>query len=294
VRLLAFGGWGQLGMDLVVACQGRHELLRPRHSETDVTDADAVRREVLRHRPDVVINAAAFHKVEACEREPAAAFAVNAVGALHVARAAAEAGAVCAFLSTDYVFDGLSESGYREADAPAPVNVYGASKAAGERLVQVASPGSLVVRVSGLFGHAGSSGKGGNFIETMLGMASRGEPISVVDDRRFSPTSTSDLAERLLQLFEAGRAAGIYHLANAGSCSWFELARVTFELAGVQARLTPRASRPDEVPRPASSVLLDTRSGGAGLAPARPWREALERYLRERNWSDDRMKVPLE
>jgi dTDP-4-dehydrorhamnose reductase len=294
VRLLAFGGWGQLGTDLVVACEGRHELLRPRHSETDVTDADAVRGEVLRHRPDAVINAAAFHKVEACEREPVAAFAVNAVGALHVARAAAEAGAACAFVSTDYVFEGSSESGYRETDAPAPVNVYGASKAAGERLVRIASPGSLVVRASGLFGHAGSSGKGGNFIETMLEMASRDEPISVVDDRRFSPTSTSDLAERLLQLLESGRASGIYHLANAGSCSWYELARATFELAGVQARLTPRASRADEVQRPASSVLLDTRSGGAGLPPARPWREALERYLRERNRSDDRMRVPLE
>jgi len=86
----------------------------------------------------------------------------------------------------------------------------------------------------------------------------------------------------------------VVHVAGGGQCSWFELARVTFELAGVQARLTPRASRPDEVPRPASSVLLDTRSEGAGLPPARPWRQALERYLRERNRSDDRMKVPLE
>jgi len=294
VRLLVFGGWGQLGADLVLACEGRHQLVRPHRSEVDVTDAVAVQRVVREQRPDAVLNAAAFHKVEACEAEPGAAFAVNAVGAHNVARAAAAEGSVCVFVSTDYVFDGMNDDGYVESHPPRPINVYGVTKAAGERLVEVASPRAVVVRTSGLFGHAGSSGKGGNFIETMLGMASRGEPISVVDDRRFSPTSASDLAERLLQLLESGRAAGIYHLANAGSCSWFELAKTTFELAGVQARLTPRASRPDEVPRPVSSVLRDTRSEGAGLPPARPWREALERYLRERNRLDDRMKVPLE
>jgi dTDP-4-dehydrorhamnose reductase len=289
VRILVFGGWGQLGTDLALASEGRHDLMRPRRSDVDITDADAVRRAIAEGRPDVVVDAAAFHKVEACEQQPAAAFAVNAVGASTVARATEDAGARCAFVSTDYVFDGANEAGYVEADAPRPVNVYGVTKAAGERLVELAAPGALIVRASGLFGHAGSSGKGGNFIETMLAMASRGESISVVEDRTFSPTSTADLARRLLLLLESGRAEGIYHLANAGSCSWFELARATFELAGIPADLSPRASRPDEVPRPRSSVLLDTRTEAAGLPPAPPWRDALSRYLTEREHRADRM-----
>jgi dTDP-4-dehydrorhamnose reductase len=289
VRILVFGGWGQLGTDLALACEGRHDLVRPRRSEVDLADADAVRRAVGQGRPDFVIDAAAFHKVEACEQQPAAAFAVNAVGAWSVARAAAERGARPVFVSTDYVFDGANEAGYVEADAPRPVNVYGVTKAAGERLVELAAPGALIVRASGLFGHAGSSGKGGNFIETMLALASRGEPISVVDDRTFSPTSTADLARRLLLLLESGRAEGIYHLTNAGSCSWFELAQATFELARVQADLSPRASLPGDVPRPRSSVLLDTRTQAEGLPPAPPWRDALNRYLTEREHRADRM-----
>ncbi len=289
MRLLAFGGWGQLGTDLARACQGRHELVRPRRGEADVTDPGAVRRVVGEVRPEVVINAAAFHKVEACESDPAAAFGVNAVGAWTVARAAAERGARSVYVSTDYVFDGAGEAGYLETDSPRPINVYGVTKAAGERLVELGAPGALVVRASGLFGHAGSSGKGGNFVESMLAMASRGEAISVVDDRTFSPTSSHDLAHRLLLLLESGRGSGIYHLVNAGSCSWFELAGAIFGIAGVEADLSPRASRPEEVPRPRCSVLLDTRSEAAGLPPAPSWRDALRRYLTERKPRADRM-----
>jgi dTDP-4-dehydrorhamnose reductase len=282
MRIVLFGGWGQLGSDLAIACRGRHELARPTHAEVDVADQVAVRRVVADARPDVVVDAAAFHKVESCEEDPARAFSVNAIGARHVAATARDEGARCVFVSTDYVFDGQEPSGYAE-DAPvAPLNVYGISKAAGERGVRVACPDSLVVRGSGLFGHAGSSGKGGNFVETMLAKAAAGVPISVVDDQVFAPTSTRDMAERILLLLEAQGPPGTYHVANTGSCSWFRFAREIFRLAGVDADLSPRPTGEEAVRRPPASVLLDTRTACLGLPPSRPWQDALAWYLEHR------------
>lgn len=244
--------------------------------------AEAVERCVESVRPDAVVDAAAFHRVEECERRPDAAFAVNALGALHVARAAEAAAAGCIFVSTDYVFGGEREDGYAEDDPPAPVNVYGASKAAGEHLVRLACRRATVVRAAGLFGHAGSSGKGGNFVDTMLAKAAAGEPISVVDDIRSSPTATADLAQRVLELLEQAAPPGVYHAANSGGCSWFEFAAAVFELAGVSADLSPRSAGEQAPSRPRCSVLLDTRSGALGLSPMRPWRDALAAYLEGR------------
>jgi dTDP-4-dehydrorhamnose reductase len=282
VRLLVFGGWGQLGTELARASEGTHELIRPTRADADVTDLSAVVGAVRDAAPDAVVNAAAFHKVEDCEADPATALTVNAIGAVNVARASAEAGARAVFLSTDYVFDGLKGVGYTEDDPVGPVNQYGVSKAAGERGVALACPDSLIVRISGLFGHAGSSGKGGNFIETVLRKAAAGETLSVVDDQRLSPTSADEAAGRLLRLLESGAPAGTYHLANRGSCSWFELAEAVLGLAGLDAPLERRSTGRDEVRRPPSSILADTRTGRLGLAPARPWREAVAAYLEGR------------
>jgi dTDP-4-dehydrorhamnose reductase len=285
MRLLLFGGWGQLGSDLVLVAEGRHEVVRPRRIEVDVTDEAAVEAFVADRRPDVVVDTAAFHRVEACETDPLRAFAVNALGALCVARAARRAGARCVYISTDYVFDGGRPQGYDEEAPVAPLNVYGVSKAAGERLVRIACPDSLVVRGSGMFGHAGSSGKRANFVETMLARATAGETIRVVDDQVFSPTSTRDLAERILQLLERKVPSGIYHAANSGSCSWYAFARTLFELAGLQVDLSPRSTGPEAdeaVVRPRWSILLDTRSVALGLPPNRSWEKALEWYLAAR------------
>jgi dTDP-4-dehydrorhamnose reductase len=280
VRLLVFGGWGQLGSDLAESAHRRgHELIRPRHNEIDVTDASAVAAGTRAARPDVVVNAAAFHKTEWCEQDPLQAFAVNAVGALRAARAAAAAAARCVYVSSDYVFDGEKEDGYTEDDVVDPMNVYGTSKAAGEVLVRLSDGDSLVVRGSGMFGRAGSAGKGGNFIETMLSKASAGEAIAVVDDLVFAPTSTHDMAERMMDLLERGAPAGIYHLANAGRCSWFDFALKVFDLAGMEVEVGRRSAGEDDVRRPRSSVLRDTKTAGLGLPPARPWEEAVAAYL---------------
>jgi dTDP-4-dehydrorhamnose reductase len=232
--------------------------------------------------PDVVVNLAAFHKVERCEEEPGAALSVNAVGAWTVARAARSARARCVFVSSDYVFGGDEPKGYEEDDPVGPVNAYGVSKAAGERLVSLACPDSLVVRASGLFGHAGSSGKGGNFVETILAKAAAGEPLAVVDDQVTAPTAAYDVAERLLLLLEREAPPGTYHAASTGRCSWFEFARAILDLAGSRADLTARSSEGDPVRRPRWSVLVDTQSSRLGLAPMRPWRDALAWYLSRR------------
>jgi len=287
VRLLVFGGFGQLGSDLEQVCAGRHELIRPTHRQVDVTERSAVAWAVGECSPDAVVDLAAFHKVEACEEDPGPALAVNAVGALNVARAARAAGARCVFVSTDYVFGGDRAIGYREDDPVAPVNAYGVSEAAGEQLVRLACPDSLIVRASGLFGHAGSSGKGGNFVESMLRKAEAGnrEPISVPDDLVFAPTSSRDLAERIVLLLERAVPAGTYHAANAGSCSWYGFAQKIFELGGLRPELLPRSAVGDPVRRPARSVLLDTKSIGLGLPPSRPWEDALQWYLETRTAS---------
>jgi len=282
MRILVFGGWGQLGSDLALAAAPRHEVIRPPRSEADVTDDTAVERTIRSTRPDAVVNAAAFHKVEACEEHPDRTFAVNTLGALAVARASRAAGARCVFLSSDYVFDGEGSDGYREDDPTSPLSVYGISKAAGERAVRTACPDSVVVRISGLFGHAGSSGKGGNFVETMLAKAAAGEPISVVDDQVFAPTCSRDGAERILLLLERGVPPGVYHAANAGSCSWHRFAQAIFRLSGVEADLSPRPAGEQAVRRPRSSILLDTKSGSLGLPPNRSWEDGLAWYLSAR------------
>jgi dTDP-4-dehydrorhamnose reductase len=280
MRLLVFGGWGQLGTDLDRKAEERgHDLVRPRRAEVDVTDRDLVTAALAATRPDAVVNLAAFHQVERCEEDPGSAFEVNAMAALGVARAAAAVGARHAYVSTDYVFDGRAWDGYAEDAAVGPLNLYGASKAAGEFLVRIACADTLIVRGSGLFGRAGSSGKGGNFVETMLAKAARDEDLSVVDDQVFAPTATVDMAERLLRLFEVDAPAGTYHLANAGATSWFGFAAAIFELSGVRPRLRPRRSDPGGVRRPARSILVDTRTAALGLPPARPWAEGLADYL---------------
>lgn len=282
MKIAIIGGWGQLGTDLAIAAEGRHELVRPRHSELDVVDADEALAFLQAARPDAVVNAAAMHKVELCEEDPTRAFAVNAVGALNVARAARAAGARVAFISTDYVFDGEQAAGFAE-DAPVgPLNIYGCSKVAGEVAVRAAAPDHLIIRGSGLFGHAGSAGKGGNFVDNMIARARTGQALSVVDDQIFAPTSTRDMAERILLLLERRVPPGTYHAANSGSCSWYSLARRAFEIAGVEANLSPRPTGESPVRRPRLSTLLDTKWMKLGLPPQRSWEEALRWYLENR------------
>jgi dTDP-4-dehydrorhamnose reductase len=244
-----------------------------------VTDAAAVGALVERARPDVVINTTAFHNLPVCEQEPETCFRVNVIGGWNVARAAAAAGAAVVQFSTDYVFEGTKGSPYLEDDARRSVNVYGAAKIATEDVVRQANPEHLVARVSGLYGLAGSAGKGGNFVETMLRLAREGNPINVVADQTTAPTNTAEIAEALLPLVREG-ARGTVHLAAGEGCSWHTFASAIFAIAGVSPELnavtTEQLGGP--VRRPPYSVL-----GSSRTAPMRHWREGLERYMREKH-----------
>jgi dTDP-4-dehydrorhamnose reductase len=281
MRTLLIGSHGQLGSDLCRVWAG--ELIALPHEALDVCDRDQVHGVIRSEAPALVINTAAFHRVDECESNVSRPFEVNAIGAKNVADASREAGAAVMFISTDYVFDGEKGSPYVEEDVPRPLSVYGASKLAGEHLVRRSNPQHFIVRSSGLFGVAGASGKGGNFVETMIRKAWQGEALRVVDDQVFSPTFTWDLAIALRELAATGRF-GTYHVTNSGQTSWHDFAGKIFELMGLRPSLTAITSEElgAAARRPRFSVLEHRALAAAGVASPRPWPDALETYLREK------------
>ncbi|MDQ0895396.1 dTDP-4-dehydrorhamnose reductase [Agromyces ramosus] len=271
MRYLITGASGMLGRDVQAALGGRQVTALGR-ADLDITDLDAVVGAVRGH--DVVVNCAAYTKVDDAETHEDAAYAVNATGAANLATAAASVGAKLVQLSTDYVFDGSASSPYPE-DAPHdPISAYGRTKAAGERLALERNPGAtFVVRTAWLYGAHGPS-----FAKTMLKLAASKETWGVVDDQVGQPTWTADLAARIVSMLDADVPAGIYHGTNSGQASWFEFARAVLDVAGLDAdRITPVDSsgfvRP--APRPSYSVLGHGAWTAAGLTPMRSWRDAL-------------------
>jgi dTDP-4-dehydrorhamnose reductase len=289
-RIALIGANGQLGSDLLTvwgdsALAGRGDELVPlTHAGPDgieITDTESVRTALSRLSPAVVINTASFIRVDDCEDVPETAMQVNAIGARNLAQVCGELGATLVHLSTDYVFDGEATEPYAE-DAPAsPQSAYGVSKLAGEQFIRYLLPDNhAIVRSSGLYGVAGASGKGGNFVETMLRVAGQGKPLQVVDDQTTCPTSTRDLAIAILQLIEHdGR--GTFHITNSGACTWYQFAATIFELCDLQPVLSPTttASYGLKAHRPAYSVLANDRLTQAGVAQPGPWRDALRGYL---------------
>ncbi|MFN3621530.1 MAG: dTDP-4-dehydrorhamnose reductase [Nitrososphaerales archaeon] len=280
MKVAVLGASGQLGTDLVKVLSQSYEVIGLTHSDVEVTDKGSL-SVVSECRPDVVINTAAFHKTDACEDEPLKAFSVNALGARYVAEACLECGAAACYISTDYVFDGLKGEPYCEDDAPNPINTYGISKLAGEFYTKM-NPRHYVFRVASLFGAAGSSGKGGNFVETVVGRAKRGEELNVVDDMWMSPTYTRDAAEAIRLILEQQLPYGVYHVVNDGCCSWFEFAKEALKLIGVDADVKPiKASRLQaRAKRPRFSALKSVKL----TFKMRGWREALRAYLVEKGY----------
>jgi len=265
------------------------------HADVDVTDGISVSRIVREHRPDWVINTAAFHRVDDCELNPTLAFAVNAIGAANVARAAAETGAGVVFYSTDYVFSGEGRprhDPHTESSTPDPSNVYGASKVAGEHLVMNANPRHLVIRSAGLYGTA-TSRKGWTFPELMVSKGKSDGWVKVVTDQVLSPTYTHDLAGTT-QALMAQEARGLFHITNEGECSWYEFAQATFDITGIAVNLEPTATVTGErrAKRPPYSALASERLPEAGVR-LRPWRDALEHYLQAKGLIETRQQEPI-
>ena len=282
MKVAITGANGQLGTDL---CRALHnfDVIPFTHADIEIADVVSVKEAMLKHKPAVIINTAAFVRVDDCEDEKDKAFSVNALGARNVAVVAQELGAKLVHISTDYVFGGEAEprtTPYTEFDTPIPLSIYGKSKLAGENLVRHFCLRHFIVRASGLFGVAGSSGKGGNFIETMLRLAKEREELRVVNDQAFSPTYTKDLATKIAQLIQT-EYYGIFHITNRGVCSWYEFTTEILKLAGLKTPVVPITSDqyPQKARRPRYSVLDNSHLRLLGMDDMRPWQEALKDYL---------------
>jgi dTDP-4-dehydrorhamnose reductase len=250
--------------------------------ELDLCDFVYSRTRISGIRPDVVVNAAAFTRVDDCETEPERAFWVNTYAVRNLAQVCADVGCVLVHVSTDYVFDGMKTTPYTEDDLPNPLSVYGTSKLAGEYFVRNLVPRHYVIRTSGLYGRAGAASRRGNFVEMMLRLADEGQPIRVVTDHILTPSSARDVARKIVDVLRTDRF-GLYHVTNAGQCSWFEFARAIFALAGVAPHMEPTTeAHGARARRPRYSVLAHTRLAAMGADDLPSWQEALAAYLRER------------
>jgi len=281
MKIAIIGSIGQLGADLMKVLQHEHEVVGLTHQDIEVTDYNncLILKE---HRPDVIINTAAFHKTDRCEEEPLKAFSVNAIGARNIATISKEIKATVIFISTDYVFDGSKNEPYTEDDTPTPVNTYGISKRAGE-LYTKQNPKHYILRLASLFGVAGASGKGGNFVETIITKAKKNEPITVVDDMWMSPTYTKDVATTIKKIIESKLPFGTYHATNQGYCTWFQFTKEIFNILGLNPSLKPIKTEQLKMKakRPKFSALKSIKLPKYGVK-TRGWKEALHDYLIEK------------
>lgn len=276
MRILIFGATGILGKALLREWQG-DTVIGLGSRAADIRDPSCVLFVTNEERPDCVIMAAAYTDVDGCESNQDLAFGVNRDGAVNVAKAAKEAGARLIFVSSDYVFDGTKKTPYEPDDARNPQSVYGRSKAEAEvRLIEL-MPDCCIVRTSWLFGTGGKC-----FPDTILKLAADRASLDVVNDQRGCPTYSVDLARAIIQLCHKS-ASGIVHVTNAGDSTWYEFAGEIVRVAGLAATVRPVSSQQMKrpAPRPAYSVLSPTNLRQYGIEMP-SWRDALQRYLKER------------
>ena len=286
MRVVLLGPNGQLGRDIVDAHRkgsGSFELVPLTREALDLSMPGVAELVLRRLSFDVLVNCTGYHKTDEAEDNAALAFAVNAHAVQAMARVCAAKRARLIHVSTDYVFGGDTARNHplREDDPAAPINVYGASKVMGENLARLESDNVVISRVASLFGVAGASGKGGNFVETMLRHGRSREVLRVVNDQTMSPTATADIATIMMRMLTDGCAPGIYHVVNAGSATWFEFAQEIFRRTGIEVAVTPCASREYSLraTRPRYSALDNAKVSAAFGAMPR-WQDALDRYLR--------------
>lgn len=271
MKVLVTGAAGQVGLELTKLLPERgHEAIPLARRDLDVSDLDAVERTLEHHRPDLVINAAAFTNVDGCEEERELSYAINATGPANLARTTERLGSELLHISTNYVFDGASARPYEPFDPPNSGSAYGRGKLAGEELVMRLASRFFVVRSAGVYG------EGHNFVRTMLRVAENNPTLKIKSDEYIAPTYAKDLAEALLDIAES-RRYGLYHVTNSGSCSWYEFAAAIFDLTNTNVEVIPipAAEYPLPAERPKNGLLYDP------AAPKlRDWHEALTEYLK--------------
>ena len=281
MKVLLIGANGQLGTDLLVKLEhAGHSVTAATRADLDVVDPVQIESVIRSAAPKLVINTSAFHKVEVCQTEAQQAFAVNGIAVRDLALACRRHDCELMHFSTDFVFDGAKRQPYKETDSPHPVNVYGASKVAGEHLLAMSLKRHYIIRTCGLYGTAGSRSRYGNFVERILKQASAGGPLRVVSDQVVTPTFTEDLAQAVISLIRL-QEYGLYHVTNEGECSWLEFAGKALEIRGIKADNQPVASTAvaDQVRRPGYSVLSKEKLYSLGIPKMPHWQDALARYL---------------
>jgi len=285
-KILIIGADGQLGTDLVKVLEKDYQLLTPSIEELDITDFEKTREYIKKHLPDLIINTAAFHNVDECEKNPERSFLVNTLAVKNLAEACKEKDIVLVHISTDYVFglDRNRKTPYTEDDLPGPVNIYGISKLAGEYCIQYTLDKYFIVRTAGLFGVAGCKEKDrSNFVETMIKLAKEEREIKVKNDEFTSPTYTGELAEQIKELIKINHY-GIYHITNHGECSWYEFAKKIFEILNLKVNCQAVSSSQFQTiaKRPSYSVLENKKLKELGIDRMSHWEEALKKYLKEK------------
>ena len=278
MKVLITGAGGQLGRDLQIHCEAEgDDVVAATHATLDIADRDAIYQAITGLRPDVVLHAAAYTKVDAAEDDPDTAYRVNSLACRWVADACRRVDAQLVAVSTDYVFDGTKDDPYVEWDRPNPQSVYGRSKWGGEHEIAVHAPGAAIARVSWVCGEYGN-----NMVKTVLKLAERPE-LAFVDDQRGQPTFTADLAVGMRRL-AAARLPGLFHMTNQGAVSWYEFVAAVLESAGhdpakVRPIKTADLDPPRPAPRPANSVLDNAALRLAGLPLLPHYRESLDRLV---------------
>ena len=284
--ILLFGANGQLGQEMVRASPARGmSLVALSHAEADIADANAVREANARHKPALVVNAAAYTKVDLAETDVEAARRGNDIGPALLGEACAATGIPLVHVSTDYVFDGTKPTAYVETDAVSPASSYGRSKEAGERVLRAATPRHVILRTSWVYSEFGH-----NFLKTILRLAATRDELRIVADQRGCPTSTLDLAEAVLsiapRLIAGEDVWGTYHFAGSGVTTWHGFASrivaAQTPFTGRSPRVTPitTAEYPLPAPRPANSELDCSRFARTFGIRARPWTEETDRITR--------------
>lgn len=280
MKILITGAAGRLGRALAQRLADEHEVIGADNSgdvaeRLDISDYGAVQAVMGRHRPELIVHAAAWTDVDGCAREPERALLINGIGAQNVAVTGAAQGASIIYISSNEVFDGSGARPYYEFDRANPINPYGYSKWAGEEAVRQATPRHMIVRTAWLFAHGGR-----NFIHAILDAARAGKPLRVVTDEIANPTYNDDLADALVQLIGQPRP-GTYHLVNEGSTSRWDFARYVLDRAGLPDTPIARIGR-HEWPRPSTPPpycgLANIAGASIGIR-LRPWREAVDAFL---------------
>lgn len=289
LRIVLIGHNGQLGSDLLrVGLEQGRSIIGLGHAEIDIADPGSVHQALGAHQPQVVINTAAAHgDWQSGSLGQEAFFKINATGAWHLARWCWQHAATLVHYSTDYVYGAEATRAlpYTEADAPCPTNLYGASKVAGEQLVQAYCPAHYICRIASVYGAVGARAKGhSNFVKATLAKIQRGEAMQVVNDQRMSPTWTRMVALKTYELLDGPAPYGLYHLAGSGACTWYDLACEIVRLAGgsiaVEPIVTPANRATDIFLRPRYTALDNARLRQAGFADLPHWQTALELFLR--------------